>query len=106
MTAPEWSGLQSDDCFATHPVAACVKRVPRNDEHVSAITGNAAMSPDSAANSRRRPGVYVGRTVDIDTHNPAVITAAVAVSSQSRTRTRSRSQEPVHRALPAPRSQR
>ncbi len=56
---PGRPGLQPDNCFAAHPIASGVKRVPRNHKHVCAVAGNATVSPDSAASCCGRPAVHV-----------------------------------------------
>ena len=53
--AKERSSLQTDNRFAAHPVAACIKRVARHYEHVSAIACDTAVSPNPAAYRCRRP---------------------------------------------------
>jgi hypothetical protein len=75
---PGRAGLQSDDSFAAHPVAARIEGVPCDDKHVCVIASNAAMSPNAAAHGRRRPSMDIGRIVYVNTHNPAMIIAAVA----------------------------
>lgn len=76
-TAPEWSSLQTNDRFSAAPHASCAGGVTGDDEHVSAVAGNAAMSPNSPADRCRRPTTNAGRVADVHTHHPAVITAAI-----------------------------
>src|SRR5262249_56673726 len=65
------AGLQPNYCFAAHPVAAGVKRVAGDDEHVSAITRNAAMSPNAAADGGRSPSADMeGLLIGIPTTHP------------------------------------
>jgi len=59
LTAPGRAGLQADDGLAAHPIASGVKRVSGDHKHVSAIAGNAAMAPYSAASCCGRPAVHV-----------------------------------------------
>src|SRR5882757_7430598 len=75
---PGRAGLQSDDSFAAHPVAARIEGVPCDDKHVCAIAGNAAMSPNAAADGCCSPSMHIGRVVDVHSDNPAMIIAAVA----------------------------
>ena len=78
LARPCRSRLQTDNGFATHPVAARIEGVPCDDKHVCAIAGNAAVSPDAAADSRCSPAMHITRIVDVHTDNPAMIIAAVA----------------------------
>lgn len=75
---PGRARLQSDDSFATHPVAARIECVPCDDKHVCAIASNAAMSPNAAADRCCSPAMYIGRVVDVHANNPAMVIAAVA----------------------------
>jgi hypothetical protein len=70
--------LQPDDCFAAAPDTSCVEGVAGNDEHVGAIAGNTAMSPNSAADGCGRPGIDIRRIIDGHANHPAVISAAIA----------------------------
>ena len=56
---------------------ASVKCIASNHEHVSAIAGDTAVSPNPAAHGCRCPGHYIGRIVDVHAYNPAMIVAAV-----------------------------
>ena len=78
LTRPCRSRLQTDNGFATHPVAARIEGVPCDDKHVCAIAGNAAVSPDAAAHSRCSPAMHISRVVDVHADNPAMIITAVA----------------------------
>lgn len=78
LTRPCRSRLQTDNGFATHPVAARIEGVPCDDKHVCAIAGNPAVSPDAAADRRCSPAMHITRIVDVHTDNPAMIVAAVA----------------------------
>src|SRR5262249_57283381 len=65
------AGLQPNYCFAAHPVPAGVNRVAGDDEHVSAITRNAAMSPNAAADGGRSPSADMeGLLIGIPTTHP------------------------------------
>ena len=77
LTGPRRPRLQPDDCFATHPVTACVERVASNYKHVRAVTGDAAVPPNPAADSYCGPGKNVSWAIDIDADNPAMISLAV-----------------------------
>jgi len=77
-TAPEWSSLQTNDRFSTAPHASCAGGVTGDDEHVSAVAGNAAMSPDTTFSSRCRPGSDIDWIVNVYTNNPTMIAPAVA----------------------------
>jgi len=78
LTAPGRSCLQADDGFAAHPVASRVKRIAGHYEHIGAVTGNAAVSPNAATHRHCSPAMHIGRVVDIHADNPAMIIAAVA----------------------------
>ena len=78
LTRPCRSRLQTDNGFAAHPVAARIERIPCDDKHVCAIAGNAAVSPNAATHRRCSPTVHIGRVVDVNAYNPAMIIAAVA----------------------------
>src|SRR5262245_29760698 len=78
LTRPCRYCLQANDGFAAHPVASRVKRIAGDDEHVRAITGHAAVSPNATADSRCSPSMHIGRVVDVHADNPAMIIAAVA----------------------------
>ena len=79
-----------------------LKVLPCDDKHVCAIAGNAAMSPNAAADGCCSPAMHIGRVVDVHADNPAMIIAAVAHVAGVGRRIRSRSPAPVHRVLPAP----
>jgi len=79
LTRPCRSRLQTDNGFTAHPVAARIECVPCDDKHVCAITGNAAVPPNAAAQCCCSPAMHVTRVVDIHTDNPATIIAAVSV---------------------------
>src|SRR5206468_12673130 len=82
LPGEERTSLQPDNCFATAPYASCAGGVTGDDEHVRAIAGNAAMSPDTAFSSRCRPGGHAGgRVIYLHPHYPPVITTAIAVPS-------------------------
>ena len=70
--------MQANYRFTASPNASSVKRVAGGDEHVGSITGDAAVSPNSATDGARCPGRNVGRIVDRNTHHPAVISAAIS----------------------------
>jgi hypothetical protein len=70
--------LQADNRFAAHPIAASIKRVTRDHEHVRPIAGNAAVAPNSTANRRGSPGTHAGRIVNIHAYDPAMVVAAVS----------------------------
>src|SRR5207247_2662274 len=74
-------GLQTNNCLAAHPVAAGVKGVAGDHEHVRAIAGHPAVPPDSTTDSCCRPSIHVGRIVDIDAHNPAMVILTVTYVS-------------------------
>src|SRR5437773_1498667 len=78
LTGPDRPGLQANNCFAAHPVTSSVERVAGDHEHVGTITGHAAMSPNSTADGRCRPGAHVRRIIDWHAHYPAVVSAAIA----------------------------
>ena len=59
LAGPIGAGLQADDCFAAHPVAARVKRVPGDYERVRAVAGDAAMSPNPASQCRCCPAMHI-----------------------------------------------
>src|SRR4051812_20210950 len=48
--------LQTNNCFAATPWVSRIREgVPRNHEHVSAIAGNTAVSPDATPSCCRGP---------------------------------------------------
>ena len=48
LTGESPVGLQPNDSFAAHPVAAGIESVPGDYEHVRAVAGYAAVSPNAA----------------------------------------------------------
>src|SRR5262249_10319542 len=70
--------------FSTAPYASGSSGVTRYHKHISAVTGNAAMSPDTAFSGRGRPGFDVGWIVNVHTYNPTMIASAIAEVSRVR----------------------
>src|SRR4029450_10085411 len=79
IAAKNGPGLQTNNRFASAPVPSSVERVTGDRKNVSAITGNAAMSPNSTTNRRWRPGGHSGWIINCHADDPAVISAAIAV---------------------------
>ena len=92
-TAPEWSSLQTNDRFSTAPHASCAGGVPGDYEHVRAVAGNAAMSPNTAFSSRCRPSSDIDWIVNVYTNNPTMIAPAVAEISGVR-----HVHDPIHKS--------
>ena len=78
LTGPSRPSLQTDDCFAAHPVATRIKRVACDHEHVGTIARHTPMSPNAAANGWRGPATDIRRIIDIHAHNPTMIGTAVS----------------------------
>src|SRR5262249_21230526 len=72
------SGLQPNNRFATAPITSSVEGVSGGREHISTVTSNTAVAPNSAANSARRPGGHTGRIINSHSDNPTAISAAIA----------------------------
>src|SRR5262249_58481895 len=70
-------GRQVNNCLPSQLVASSVDRVSCHHDHVNPVTGNTAVSPNSAADGCRRPSHHTRRIVDVHAHNPAVVILAV-----------------------------
>jgi hypothetical protein len=79
LTTPERSGLQTNNRFAAAPHPSSATRVARDHEHVGAIAGNAAVSPDAAFDGRGRPSHHDSRgIVYLHAYYPTMIAPAVS----------------------------
>ena len=79
LTTPERAGLQTNNRFAAAPHTSSATRVARDHEHVGAIAGNAAVSPDAAFDGRGRPSHHASRgIVYLHAYYPTMIAPAVA----------------------------
>src|SRR6266513_4734153 len=76
LTAKDRPGLQTDNCLTAAPDIR-IKRVTSNHEHVCAIASHTAMPPDATADCCGSTSQDVGRIVDVNADNPAVIHTAV-----------------------------
>ncbi|PYK21639.1 MAG: hypothetical protein DME59_21050 [Verrucomicrobia bacterium] len=72
-------GLETDDRFTAAPwLLVCGKGIPCDDEHVCAVAGYTAMSPDPTAYCVGGPSHHVGGIVDLHSYNPAMVVVAIA----------------------------
>ncbi len=102
LTGKDRAGLQTDDCFAAHPNLTGIESIPCDHEHVRAVTGDATVSPNSAASGGVVAQAITSEGLWSARLPPSHDNSRSRPNIRSKARKRSRSQEPMHRVLPAP----